>query len=1463
MGLLFLLIQTDGFQTWLARRLTAYISSETNSKITVGRVSLRFFSSAVLHEVYVEDQQKDTLFWFDELAVAIDDISTEKRQLDIRKLTLEDGYFQLLHTKGKPHDNLYFLLDYFSSADTTPSGSAPWKISVKEVELDGFRFTYHDYNEQPLASGVDFSHLEVIGVKGDIHDLRVHEDSIFAQIDRLAFREKSGFNVLRFSGNTLVCDHEIRVEELEASTDRSQLKGDLDFQYASWDDFDDFITKVRWKGQVKPSRISSDDIAFFTDELIGMDLDLNVEGFFKGTVSKFKGKDVRLSWGNRSTFTGSFAITGLPEVDDTYLDIQARDIRTCVADAERLVLYPFNKGERLQLPDNLNCLEDVQFQGKFTGFFTDFVAYGNIQTGIGYISSDINVKFDDRTNAYGYSGHINTNRFDIGKLTITPGMGVISMDADIKGQGVRIADINAKLDGKIALLEYRGYAYKNLDVEGRIAKKLFNGSVIIREPEVDLTFDGAIDMRQKLPVFDFTADVRRVELEKLNLFEVKEPYVLSTVISSHLVGNQPDNLSGSVSVSNTFLQVDKKVYHLNHLDLVTKRFAGKERSLELTSDILDADVNGQFEFAALPAAFREIIPRYLPNVLLPVKGAAVVQDFTFDVRLKNTSIVTENFFPDYSFDPRTRCYGSVRSADNRVEIHFDSPDFKLSGTRWKDLATWISTESDHLAVSLTADTLYYSKNGFVPNVQLSGGAADNRLGFRLRMADMPGQSNVLRWNGLFAFKSVDDFQLTIDSSYILIDGSPWAISEGNHIHYDTTGVHFTSFGIAHDSESVVLNGRIGKSEEDLLSIDFSRFFIDHLNPALNAYSLQLKGVADGRLTVSHVYDDIRFNSDLLIGGFGINGDTIGDAGIIIGYNSAEKEVLVDVSVTKGSARIISLKGKYDTDKKEDNLDFRLTTENLYLHSFERFTDGLISNLRGKVSMDVSITGTPERPDFSGYADFKKAAATIEYLKTRYNFSNRVEIHPGYFDLSDILLYDENGHESGVKGRVSHTAFEDWNFDLELFPRNFQALNTALVDNELFYGKANATGYVHIYGSLDDMLMDIALSPNKGSVINIPLSTTSEITESDFITFINRRDTADTTEHVSKVNLSGLRLNMSLDITPDAEINLIFDEKIGDVITGSGSGNLRMDINTLGDFNMYGTFTIEKGTYLFTLQNLINKRFQIDNGGRITWGGDPYDANIDMTAVYTVYTGSLVNLIQDSTFQRRVPVDLRLNLTGKLMNPSINYEIAVRAQDPTIESMVRTVLNSEQEVNRQMFGLLVFNQFLPPSVNTSSVGKFDAGAGAMASATELLSNQVSNWLSQLSKDVNIGFNYRAKDTYTNEEINLMFSKSLFNDRLLVETNVGVMGTNAAATNQNSNTVVGEFYTEYKVSKDGRFRLKAYNRSNADDLINFNAPYTQGVGVFFRQDFNSLSDLKQRLGLSKKPESPPTEEPKNRP
>lgn len=1448
--MLFLAVQTDGFQTWLANRLTAYISAETNSRITVGRVSIRFFTSAVLKDVYVESPAKDTLFYFQEIGVRVDDISTKEKRLAVGKLKLTDGFFNLIQQKGQEHDNLYFLTEYFSSTDTTDTTSSPWKITLKEIELDNFRFVYHDHNEAPIPFGVDFSHIDVQHVYGDLHDIHFINDSIFAAIDQLKFKEKSGFEVDEFSAIAKVSGTQIRVKSLEANTPHSQLDGDIELNYADWEDFSDFIERVKWKGSFNPSVVSFQDIAYFATDLEGLNRAIEIEGDYKGSVDKFKGKNAVLRWGKSSVFKGNFQITGLPEIDDTYLDVMAEEIRTSTRDIEWVPAYPFTEGKTISLPDNLDCLGEVDFKGKFTGFFSDFVAYGNINTAIGYLSSDINLKLDNKSGKYIYKGDLNTSQFDVGRLTNTPGLGVISMDVKVDGSGFQIADVNASLIGKIGLVVYRGYPYRNVDVKGKIAKKLFNGTVDIHEEEVDFTFDGGIDFRGKLPIFDFMATVNKLQLDKLNLIQLEEPYSLKTTITSRLIGNKVDELSGTVDVQRTFLQVDKKMYYLNEVKLDAQRLENGQRSLVLESDILDANFNGYFELAKLPAAFREIIPRYLPNVLLPIKGASTTEEFTFAVELKNTAVVTENFFPEFYFDPATRLYGSVQAAQKSFDIHFDSPELRYNSARWLDLTANFTAEGRSMNILVYADTMYYSKSGYIPELDLKAEVDNNRIDYRLRLSDLDAADNRLRWMGHFQFGAVDSFTFAVDSSFLTIDGMAWDMPVANRINYLPQGIHFSEFGIERKDESLMLNGWISKDSLKIIELDLKNFQLSHLNDALRANAIELSGSANGLAQIKDVFDDIRLETDLQVAQLCINSDTLGLAKIKTDYEDQSDEIWIDIAIDRGSARVFDIEGRYFLKKKENNLDFQVTADNFYLHTLEQWMEGVVRNVRGKVSAELHISGTLDEPVVEGYADFRKAAATIDYLNTRYNFSSKVNIKKNEFDLNGITLVDENSHEAVVKGKITHTYFSDFRFDVEVYPKNFQLLNTTLVQNSLYYGKANASGYARFSGSIDDMVMDIAVSPNKGTVINIPLNTASEVTASDFITFVKPKTETVEIEQQGTVNLSGLRLNMSLDMTPDAEINLIFDEKIGDVISGSGTGNLRMDINTIGDFNMYGTFTIDKGTYLFTLQNLINKRFQINQGGRITWSGDPYDANLDMTAVYTVFTGSLVNLIQDSTFQRRVPVDCKLNLSNKLMNPSISYEIGVRAQDPTIESMVRTVLNSEQEVNRQMFGLLVFNQFLPPSVNTSSVGKFDAGAGAVASASELLSNQVSNWLSQLSKDVSIGFNYRAKDTYSNEEIQLMFSKTMFNDRLLVETNVGVTGANASAASTNANNVVGEFYTEYKVSKDGRFRVKAYNRSNADDLINFNAPYTQGVGVFFRQDFNSLRDLKERLGLAKK-------------
>jgi hypothetical protein len=455
----------------------------------------------------------------------------------------------------------------------------------------------------------------------------------------------------------------------------------------------------------------------------------------------------------------------------------------------------------------------------------------------------------------------------------------------------------------------------------------------------------------------------------------------------------------------------------------------------------------------------------------------------------------------------------------------------------------------------------------------------------------------------------------------------------------------------------------------------------------------------------------------------------------------------------------------------------------------------------------------------------------------------VEIRPGSFQFRDIVLNDIKGNQAIVNGSITHDHLDDFYLDFSINAKNFQVLNTGPADNDLFYGVGYVSGYTNIKGYLDYIFFDMGLKSEKGTKFNIPLSNPEEVSRSNFITFVSRGDTIKTLTPDAD-QFSGIALKMDVEVTPDASIYLIFDSKIGDVIEGNGYGNLTMTMSPTEDFKMFGNFQIEKGNYLFTMQNIVNKPFVLDKGGTIRWAGDPYDATIDIAAAYRLRAG-LYDLFQDSSYRNLVPVDLRLKLKDNLFNPNISFDINVINVDPNLENQIRRLINTDEEKYRQAVALLVMRRFTTPS-EFSNRSNVSSGNVVGANAYEMLSNQLSNWASQISQQVNVGVNYRPGDNISSEELEVALSTSLFNDRVTIDGNVGYANTGVNSQNQNTSNLVGDFNVEVKASREGRIRLKAFNRSNNNSLINnVNSPYTQGVGVFYREDFNTWSEFGRKL------------------
>jgi len=509
-------------------------------------------------------------------------------------------------------------------------------------------------------------------------------------------------------------------------------------------------------------------------------------------------------------------------------------------------------------------------------------------------------------------------------------------------------------------------------------------------------------------------------------------------------------------------------------------------------------------------------------------------------------------------------------------------------------------------------------------------------------------------------------------------------------------------------------------------------------------------------------------------------------------------------------------------------------------------------MSGYASATMSITGQPEAPQLQADALLKDASIYINYLNCRYYIEEKLGVEPDMFTFNHIPIHDQEGHNGFLTGQMLHNNFADWNFDLFVeMEEPMLTLNTNEDTNPDYYGKAYTTGSVGISGYGDQLEFECNLRTERGSTLSMPMGNTSEQTFENFIRFVNAGDTL----KEPALNLSGIKLNMQIEVTPEMEFQIIFDESVGDVMRGRGKGHISMEINTVGTFNMYGLVELTKGNYLFTLKNLINKEFQVKPGSTIAWYGDPFAADLDVQAIYKV-NASLYDLIPDPSYQngQRVPIDLEMKLTGKMLNPGVDFGITLPTVDQVTRSRVNAAISTEQERNRQAFALLVLRRFVsPPNVST----EHNSTNALAANSSELLSNQISNWLSQISDDFNLGFNYRPGDDISNEEIALALSTQLFNERVAISSNLGVSrNTNANTTSsQNTNNLIGDIRIEYKITAEGRIRLVVYNESNDYRMAyTQQSPYTQGVGVIYRAEFDTFDEFLDGFrGLLKKPDA----------
>ena len=1454
--------RSPSVQTKLTQFLAKKFSEIIKSKVEIKGVDIELFNKVVLEGVYVEDQHKDTLAYIGKLKAGLYNLDLNHHFISGKKVRLENLKFYLRHYKNEEGLNLQFIIDALASKDTIKdtTQSPRWVFNFDGLEIENGAFKFNDFRNERYSPGMEFTFLDIKNINLDFDHVNIKGDTISAHINNLQAIDKCGFNLQHLEGEASVSSKFVQVQKLKIKTPFSKIDLDLEFNYSEWNDWLDFEDSVKLKAEIRQSHLNFIDIGFFARPLFRLDIPLDFTGKIKGPISNLKVKKLDLRFGDKTHLAGNFDITGLPQIDETFFTLDFTTLTSNYSDVTKIPLPPYTENKTIVLPAVFKKFGQIAFNGNFTGYYYDFVTYGNFGTAIGSLETDISMKNAANPEECTYSGKVFSEGFQLGVLTENENLlGGVTANINAVGKGLTIQSLNAQIQGNVGEIKFNKYTYQDLDIDGNFIKKTFSGRVITHDQHLKMVFNGKMDFTDSLPSFDFHAEIAKANLDKINLFKIDSNITMAGIVDVNFTGSNIDNALGFASISNLYYKQNKDSTKVNSFKIGIEKLAGG-KTISLRSDIADANFQGDFKFADIPEAVNGLMFQYIPRYSSKFEMLKRPLAIKADLILKDTRLLEIMFVPSLHLVKEAKLNTKYDSKTGQFSLDGNIPMLKINKNYFENILINGKNNGAFLDLDLVSQRFVFGDSVWIDNIALKTLTHKDSMDFDLSWKNNDTIRNQGNIRGICAFSDSKKIKLDLKSSEIYLVDSLWKITPQSKIEFDSSSISISRLQFKSREQELSVNGIISENKNDMLTLSIKDFELSNINALTKNAGISLNGKINGRADLADVYDDLIVTANIKVNKLSVNQELVGDGDIKSIYDLVNKAVRIDAGFSREEFKTLSLNGYYYPERETNALNFDVLLDKLPLRVAQPFTVGIVSNLGGTGTGMIHFGGTFEKIETNGSIKLNNAKATIDYLNTTYTFDHQVKLTPEAIEIKDLKLIDPFKNEGIVNGKVYHFNFTKVLFELNLNAKKLMALNTNGLQNNMYFGKAFVSGLLKMRGDPKNIFFDAGLKTEKGTQFNIPLGGSSEANSIDFVRFISKNDSIHKQKKATKINTTGIAVNLDLDVTPEAEVKIIFDEKVGDIITGRGNGNIKLSINTKGSFEMFGEYTIESGGYLFTLQNLINKQFVIEKGGTIKWAGNPFDADLNLVANYST-KASVYDLLLDPQYQTSsYKIDCKMIMSGRLMNPNINFDIDLPNATADIRRNVEIAIPSEDK-NKQVFGLLVLNRFFPSQQTSVSGGnalvsnQTTSGTSSLANSTsELLSSQLSNMLSQISKDFDVGVKYRPGDPLTSQELEVLFSTQIFNNRISIEGALGYKQNNSGGSSNQTN-ILGDINVEYKITSDGRFRAKAFNKTNDINLVNSNAaPYTQGIGLSIRRDFDNFGEL-FKIFLSKKSKNKP--------
>ncbi|MFK5854695.1 MAG: translocation/assembly module TamB domain-containing protein [Bacteroidota bacterium] len=1460
-----LLFQSPAVQTITAKIATSALSKSIGQKVNISTIRISFFSGIEIVGFNVEDHHQNTLIGIGKLNAKPNFGELSLLNINFSSVILDTVIFNMGTYKGDTINNLSLLLARLITPDSNSRNV--FKLYSSTVKINNSQFNLFNQNKSydHAKNSMDYANIIIDSINIDVSDFYLINDSLNFKANSISAHEQCGIIIRKMSTDIVISSKGIYTNNTILNFNNSTIDADFGLEYSSYSTFSYYIDSVNMIANIRPTTIDMADIGYFAETLFEMPNIIGITGKLSGTVSDLIGQNLMVKFGDNTRLSGDLRFTGLPDFYKTDITANKLYITTNTKDINNFYL-PIEE-KHFDFSEIIPFNEQITAKGNFNGYFKDFTSKLELSLSYGKINSI--VKFNQTSdNQTDFNVSVKSNSFNIGSyLKQTSALGNISFNLKLSGEGNSTKNINYELSGTLTNVDLLGYQYSRMSIDAKYQNDSVLGNLRIGDKNLMMSAYVTADLKSK-PVFTLKSNIVSANLDKLNLWH-EQKINLSSNLNAEVTGTDINTLNANILLTQCNLVFDEDAYIIDSLNLLKSRDSIGVSSLILKSDMANASIVGEYDISTLTQSVFDVINDYF-NILPSGDTTGIFNNkyANIDVNILKPKILSEQFLSNIKLSKNTNLKSKFNFTNNNIQLDLFLNSIKFKDARLDSCSLSVVSISDSLICefaindiilkdSTPGDTVVFGLDDFSLSANFHNDSLIYGINWNNRLTALKN-SGIIEG---YLSHTIDSTKFSIGKANVFINDIDWSIDSNNLVVMSDDRVFFQNLFINAGQSEFKLIGTIPKHDNDSLVASFTNWDLSTFDLLTHPMNIDLDGSINGTLNFSLIKDNPTLVSDISIKDLSLNNEYLGDAHLLNTWDNTNNSVFIKSQIIRkgniGSGEVFLADGYYYPFKKEDNLDIDVSFNRIKLKIIEPFVSSFIKDLEGTTSGKLEIRGSAKQPIVTGSADMQRTTMRVVYLNTKYSFTNSIEFIKNGINFDNLVIYDTLGNEADINGNLTHTYFSKPKFDIVISTPGLLFFNTTETMNDLYYGSAIASGEIKIFGSPKDIDLSINIKTKKGTSVTLPLNYSVEISDKDYIIFT--KPAIDSLANLKAIELedeinttSALDFNMDVNmaVTPDAKVSISLPEDMG-TIEARGNSNLSIDVNSNGKFSLIGDYVVESGLFHFKIGNLVSKRFTLVRGGRISWTGSPYSARVDIKGLYKVKTNLMsLGIAIDTTasYKNKVTVECYVVLTNELLNPTIKFEIRMPELDPDLQRLVFSELDTTNTamMNQQMISLLVLGTF---SFNNA------ANVSLQSSYYNVIANQLSGMLSQISDNVDVGLNYKPGDDVSAQEFEVALSTQLFDDRLSIDGNFGMTYDRSE---QSASNLVGDVDIRYKLTPDGQWILKVFNHSNVSSWYNYSnydqqSPYTQGVGIAFVRNFNKLSELFQSRKKDKKKEN----------